>query len=153
VEGEPTTAPDNTDTDVTRVGVDHRLHRVVLTTALRDLTATSGFAVHDIRTGTRKFFVLQRLGTDRTLPGFDLSRGNGDRVRCAGVERRVDRAADVATVDIPRRCLGRPAWVRVGTGVVKFDETDTSTAFWADDALRDAQVRDSLALSPRVRRG
>ena len=61
-EGEPTTAPDNTDTDVTRVSVDHRAHRVVLETTLRDLTVDSGFAVHELRAGTRRYSVLQRLG-------------------------------------------------------------------------------------------
>ena len=152
-EGEPTAAPDNTDTDVTRTSVNHRNHRVVLRTTLRDLTVGSGIAVYDIRTDTRRYSVLQRLGTDKGFPAFMFMRANGDRVRCAGVERNVERTANYATVKIPRRCLGGPQWVRLGTGVAKFDETDTSFTFVADDAMRDAVISDNLRLSPRVGRG
>jgi hypothetical protein len=153
-----TPAPDNTDTDVTGVSVDHRTHRVVLTTSLRDITRTSGVAVYEIRTGTRRYALMQRLGKDQTFPAFDFSRANGDRVRCAGVERRVDRAAESATLNIPRHCLGRPEWVRVGVGAAKIDatqldEANYTFAFFADDALKDASVLDELALSPRVRQG
>lgn len=152
-EGEPTTAPDNTDTDITRVAVDHRAHRIVLQTTLRDLTVDSGVVVYEIRTGTRNYSVLQRLGTDKTFPAFAFFRANGDRVRCTGVERNVDRAANVATLNIPRRCLGRPAWVRVGVGALKLDMTETSFSVFSDDAMRDAVVSDELVFSPRVRRG
>ena len=151
--GEPTIAPDNKDTDVTRVGVNHRIHQVVLKTTLRDLTVRSGLAVYEIRTGARTYFVLQRLGTDRMLPAFFFSRANGERVRCAGVGRSVDRAADRATLRIPRHCLGHPETVRVGAGVAKFDATDTSFTFLVDDALQDALISDELGLSPRVPRG
>ena len=155
-EGDLTPAPDNTDTDVASVTVDHRAHRIVLKTTLRDLTAASGIAVYDIRTGARHYGVMQRLGKkDQAFgfPAFDLSRANGKPVRCAGVERNVDRAANVATVNIPRHCLGLPGWVRVGTGVAKIEATETSFGFLADDALTDASVLDELVMSPRVRRG
>ena len=153
-EGEPITEPDNTDTDVTRVIVNHRTHQTVLKVRLRDITARSGFVVYDIRTDTRRYSVMQRLGTAQMFPAFDFTRSNGDRVRCTGVERSVDRVANHATVRIPRRCLGDPRWLRIGVGVAKFDaESENSFTFWADDALRAALVRDSLGLSPRVRRG
>lgn len=152
-DSEPVALPDNTDTDVTRVTVSHRTHRVVLDAALRDVQTTSGFLAYDIRTGTRRYVVMQRLGSDRTVPAFLFERANGHRVRCAGAEHSVDRAADTATLNIPRHCLGAPRWVRVGVGAAKFAETDTTTTFVADDALQDAVVKDDLALSPRVRRG
>lgn len=151
--GEPTGAPDNTDTDVIRVGVSHRTQRVVLKTTLRDVTVNSGVVIYDIRTGNRRYSVLQRLGTDRMFPAFHISRGNGDRVRCTGVERSVDRAVNRATVSIPRRCVGSPGWVRVGVGAAKLNATETSFTALLDDAMQDAVVRDELALSPRVVRG
>ena len=120
---------------------------------LRDVTVNSGVVIYDIRTGHRRYSVMQRLGTDRMFPALHISRGNEDRVRCTGVERSVDRAGNRATVSIPRRCLGSPGWVRVGAGVAKFDATETSFTYLLDDALRDAVVVDELALSPRVRRG
>lgn len=143
--------PGNTDTDVTRVSLDHRIRRLVLRTTLRDITAGSGFAMYDLRTDDRRYYAFQRLGRDRSFPAFHLARWHDDRrVRCAGVERRVDRTVGRATLHIPRRCLGRPEWVRVGTGVAKFEETDTSFTFFADDAMRDAEVVDKLGLSPRL---
>ena len=153
-EGEPVLAPDNTDTDVTRVSVDHRPHRVVLETTLRDVSLSSGFLVYDIRTGDRRYTAMQRLGNDKTFPAFTLVRGNDSRVRCAGAQHDVDRAGDRVTLNLPRRCLGGPRWVRVGIGAAKLDQSvqDTYTTT-ADDALRDAVIKDDLALSPRVRRG
>lgn len=152
-EGDLVNSPENTDTDVINVSVDHQARRVVLATTLNDITVDSGIVIYDIRTGTHNYWVMQRLGTDKSYPAFDFTRGNGRNVRCTGVQRSVDRDANVATVSIPRGCLGRPAWVRVGTGVMKADETDTSVTFFGDDALQDALNIDRLALSPRVRRG
>jgi len=88
--------------------VNRRTHRVVLETTLRDVTAKSGFAVYDIRTGTRKYSVLQRLGKDKSSPALSFYRANGDRVRRPEVERSVDRADNRATVEMPRSCLGGP---------------------------------------------
>ena len=68
--GELTGAPDNTDTDVIRVGVNHRAQRVVLKTTLRDVTVNSGLVIYYLRTGNRRYSVLQRLGTGRMFPAF-----------------------------------------------------------------------------------
>jgi hypothetical protein len=145
-EGELTAAPENTDTDISRIRVAHRTQRVVLRTALRDVNATSGYVVYHVRTGAGGYSVMQRLGKDRLFPAFDLSRANGRGVHCVGVKRSVDRLTDRATVSIPARCLGRPAWVRVGAGAVKLDLTDdTAFTFLVDDAMQEA-------MSPRVHR-
>ncbi len=153
IEGEFTIAPENTDTDVSRIRVSHRTHRISLRTTLRDITRRSGFLVYDVRTDGRRYSVMQRLGKDRLFPAFDLSRANGRRVKCAGLTRTVDRTTNRATVSIPRRCLGRPDWVRIGAGAAKIDITDTSVSVLVDDALRDALVLDTLGLSPRIERG
>jgi hypothetical protein len=153
IEGEFVIAPENTDTDVSRIRVSHRTHRISLRTTLRDITRRSGFLVYDVRTDGRRYSVMQRLGKDRLFPAFDLSRANGGRVKCAGLTRTVDRATNRATVSIPRRCLGRPDWVRIGAGAAKIDITDTSVSVLVDDALRDALVLDTLGLSPRIERG
>jgi hypothetical protein len=152
-EPELTAVPENTDTDVSRIRVAHRTHRVALKTTLRDLSATSGYVAYNVRTGARNYFVMQRLGKDRLYPAFDLSRMNGKPVRCAGVKRSVDRVNDRATVSIPTRCLGRPDWVRVGAAAVKVDLSDeTAFTFLVDDAMQEATALDELAMSPRVHR-
>ena len=146
-------APENTDTDVSRIRVSHRTHRVVLKTTLRDLNDASGFVEYDVRTGARRYLVMQRLGRDRSWPAFHLSRMNGSGDRCAGVKRSVDRVNDRATVSIPARCLGRPDWVRVGAGAVKLDMTDDfAFTVLVDDAMQGAAALDKLAMSPRVHR-
>ena len=146
-------APENTDTDITRIRVAHRDHRVVLKTTLRDVSAASGFVVYELRAGARRYSVMQRLGKDRLFPAFGLSRMNGSPVRCSGVKRSVDRLNDRATVSIPARCLGRPDWVRVGTGAVKLDMTDEfAFTILVDDAMKEATALDDLAMSPRVHR-
>ena len=78
-----TPAPDNTDTDVTGVSVDHRTHRVVLTTSLRDITRTSGVAVWmNYRHPAVRPDAATRQGPD--VSRVRLLAANGDRVRCAG---------------------------------------------------------------------
>jgi hypothetical protein len=153
-ESGPDPAPANTNTDVTRFTARHTARRVVLKTTLRDITTASGVIQYEIRTGTRRYGAFQRLGTNREMgPAFELMRGNGELVPCTGVRRSVDRITEQATVNIPRSCLGRPRWVRVGAGAVNFKETQTSFAAFVDDALRDGLVKDNLALSPRIQRG
>ena len=149
----PTPAPESTDTDITRVSVKHQGRRVVLTTELVDITEQSGVMQYEVRTGARNFYIMQRLGTDRSFPGFMMMRGNGNPVRCSGLSRGVDRTLETSMVSIPRRCLDRPRWVRVGAGAVGFVETETSGAQFFDDGLRDGPAQELLALSPRVYRG
>ena len=96
---------------------------------------------------------MQRLGTDRAAwPAFALTRENGATIRCAGVTRSVKRDVERATVSIPRSCLGRPGWVRVGAGVVKFDVATDEATISLDQAMREADAVDDLVMGPRVRR-
>jgi hypothetical protein len=154
-ESGPDPRPANTDTDIARFSARHTPRRVVLTTTLRDITPASGVTVYQIRTGNRAYEAVQRLGTKREMgPAFRLYRLNGDPVRCKGVRRSVDRTTEQAVVSIPRRCLGRPRWVRVGAGAVNVSETRTTFRLFFDDALRaGAGDLDNLRLSPRIRHG
>jgi hypothetical protein len=156
----PNPAPANTNADITRFTANHTARRVKLITTLRDITAASGEMYYEIRTGTRRYLVIQRLGTRDAVPfddapAFGLYRldGSGDRVRCAGVRRSVDRTTEQARVSIPRSCLGRPRWVRVGAGATSYKQTKTSFTMLQDDAIRDGLVKYNLALSPRIMRG
>lgn len=151
---DPVVAPEVTTTDITRVVVRHQARRLVLETELVDIAAVSGLLVQHLRTDAGAYGLTLRLGRDRTFPAFDLRRrGRSSPVRCEGLERTVDRAADLATVSIPRHCLDHPETVRVGTGAMDFDFTGSSVSTSADDALRDAVVRDRLRMSPPVARG
>jgi hypothetical protein len=164
-ESGPDPRPANTDTDIARFSARHTPRRVVLRATLRDITADSGGLYYKIRTpGTRRpYYAVQRLGTSRASrdewPAFALRRGNGDRVRCSGVGRSVDRTTEQAVVSIPRRCLGRPGWVRIGVAAVKSQWTETRTkstsTTFVDDGLKNSFSFETwrLTLSPRIQRG
>ena len=69
--------------------------------------------------------------------------------RCGGIEIRVNVIKDRVRVYIPRSCLNRPRWVRVGA------QTD---GIGYDDALRRGRndsnwLFDGPALGPRLSRG
>jgi hypothetical protein len=146
----PVRAPANTDTDITRFTAKHTARRVVLTMTLRDITAASGVAYYEIRTGTRRYWAQQRLGTNREQgPAFYFE----SPVSCSGVRRSVDRTTERAMVSIPRSCLGRPRWVRVGASADHATDTRTKDTYRFDDALRDGGRGFELVLSPRIRRG
>lgn len=153
-ESGPDPAPANTNTDISRFSASHSPRVVVLRANLRDITAASGLMIYEVRTGTRGYQVAQRLGTNKDMPAFGLYRLNGQRVRCSGARRSVDRTTEEALVSIPRRCLGRPRWVRAGAGAFNFTETRTKATFRMDDALKDGDGDiEHLRLSPRIRRG
>ncbi len=147
--------PDNVNTDIIRVMIRHRVHRVALRMTLRDIRPTSGAAVFDIRTDGRDFFAIKSLARDgrQFAPGWMLVTANGRRVRCTDVRRYVKRETEEAVARIPRRCLGFPTWVRVGAGAQTLEETRRSFSIAIDDGLREGEFADVLTLSPRVYRG
>ncbi len=147
----PEPAPGRTDSDVKRMSVTHLRHRLTLNVQLVDIAARSGLMQYEIRTPTRRYFVLQRLGKEKFAPRFLFVRGNGRRVACDRVYRNVDRRLEFATVSIPRRCLGKPRWVRVGGAAIGLEAGENTFTEYVDDGLRNAPIQDRLTLSPRVR--
>ena len=149
-------APDNTTVDVVRTTVDHRATRLRVRVDLRELgDARLYFAVLRLRTPDAVFEVeVDDLGR---RPKAELTRGRGD-VECARLRVETDRGSARATVTIPTACLGDPRWVQVGVGVASVERVtgaDGSEEFvtHADDAHRTGDVRDRIALGPKVRRG
>lgn len=141
-------APRDVTTDITRVTVSHRAHRVVIRLRVRDLRqAESRSLVAVIKTPTRRHLVL----VESLELAFVAKRARG----CEGLRKRFDYAADVITVGVPRHCLGRPAWIRVGvvmtTSVGSF--LDERLSLHLDDALsgRLAGLDGRPKFSPRIR--
>ena len=147
--------PDNVNTDITRVMIRHRAHRVALRMTLRDIRRSSGAAIFDIRTDGRDYFAIKSLGRNglEFAPGWMLASANGRPVRCPDARRYVKRTTEEAVARIPRRCLGFPEWVRVGAGAQTLKETRRSFSVAIDDGLLDGEFGDVLTLSPRVFRG
>ena len=102
-----------------------------------------GFEVH---TSKRRAFVVlvepsNAAGT-RARTHLENS-STGSRLRCAGLSTRI--TAGSVRVVVPRRCIGRPAWVRAGAGTVMF----TGDRGYLDDARVTGLGQDALMSFPR----
>lgn len=149
-------APENLTADVVRTTVDHAESRLRVRIDLRALgSSRTYFAVLRVRTPAGTFEVeTENLGR---RPKVHLSRRSGS-VECRRLRAVSDRAAARATVTIPTSCLGAPRWVQVGAGIASVETVTTpegveQVTVFADDAHRVGEIRDLIALGPRVRRG
>lgn len=149
-------APENLTADVVRTTVDHRASRLRVRLDLRDLgRSRTYFAVLEVRTPDGRFVVeTENLGR---RPKADMRR-RSRAIECRRLRAAGDQASSRVTVTIPTSCLGDPRWVQVGAGVASV-ETVTSAdgaeemVVVADDAHRAGEVRERIALGPKVRRG
>lgn len=144
-----------TEGDITRVNIRHQSRRVLIRIKQRELSR-HGLRGHFIRIVTnegRENFVQAVSLDGSTMPDFVvLTRRDGETpIKCSGLWVGYDVATEMVTVIVPRSCLSRPRWVRVGVGA--FSGNDDFTTFGADDFLKNGGVGDTVALSPRIRRG
>lgn len=147
-----TPAPEATEVDLTSVSVRHG-RRIRITVTGADFTRGSGALAYALRSGRRQLEITQRVGTTRDFPKLDAY-AYPPVPACKRITGEVDRAADTASVTVPRACLRRPDWVRAGVGHAVLEEgTRRRVVGLLDDALIDGQPGDYLALSPRVHRG
>ena len=142
-------APRDTTTDITRVTISHRPHRVVLRLRVRDLRpAESRSVVAYIKTPTDRHVVavesLEVAFVARRAP------------RCAGLTKRFNYGTNLITIGVPRHCLGRPQWVRASvvmstTAGALFDNRGS---YHFDDGLsgRLMTLEDRPEFNPRIRR-
>jgi hypothetical protein len=145
-----TPAPERVLGDILGSSVTHRRRNVVLQLRYRELDATGAAGGHLFVIRTSR---TQRLVTVYTGAGFwdgrvQVEDARGKVVRCR-VGRRIDYTANTATVVVPRSCLGKPSWVRVGMAGLTFDSLDS---VFADDARTHGGLGANPALGPRVRR-
>jgi hypothetical protein len=147
-------APNHARGDIIRAVIAHNDRQVVIRTKFVELD----------RRGMR-FVVAARLrtsaGVDRVArlsagPGqatwqgtTHLYRGdNNTRVDCAP-SHRIDYAADVAVIRVPRTCLGSPVWVRATMGAASVKPR----GFFADNPVNDGPTGHLPDYSTRIRRG
>lgn len=140
----------NTSTDVTRLRVDHTQAAVIITITVRDLRG--GYTLAPLRLVTPdEEYDLQAM---RSPLGRILSmtaRTSDAEVACERKRVRFDNVRDRIRVRVPRTCLGRPAWVRGGGGLLRSnlaDENASSIVFTADEALRSGRRQAVLGDGP-----
>ena len=147
-------APDYAGGDIVRTAVDHGAHRLRVSVLFRALERDPiQFTVIRVKTrqGTYEI-VVERLG-GKPIATIDHGR---KAVDCRGLKAKVDLGADLVTTSLPTSCLGAPRWVQVGVGAVAMSADEASPeqlAGYVDDAHRGGEVRDRIALGPKVRRG
>jgi hypothetical protein len=104
--------------DVRRAVVSHRSHVVLGRMRFVNLRRV-GWQSYDVGLTTpRAIFFATVTSTPRARAGrHALSDGpSGTPVTCSGLSHRIDYAADLMTVRVPRSCLAHPRWVRANLG-------------------------------------
>lgn len=149
-------APRAADPDIVRVTIDHRERFLLIRTRYAGLERRLGrLDLAVIRTSAGKRFEAGSWVNKRGKWQGETGLGTGPAgkdVACAGLRHHFDYAANVATWSIPRSCLGRPRWVRVGVGGSR---GSFASVTFIDEAFRngaDLEATD-LALSRRIWRG
>ena len=166
-EGQPAffDAPAETATDVTRTTIQHA-KRVTVTTHFRDLVETAEHSV-DLRifTPEGRFSLSASRFPDGSgyaanlFPDVDVTSDGAVRQRlCRSVRGRYDVVAETVTVSFPASCIGKPKWIQVASGALRFQvapvgDGSVNLAAWADDAFRPSLSEKSMGRSPKVRRG
>jgi hypothetical protein len=139
-------APTQERGDVRRVRVAHGAHRVTVRFTMRKPLAGDYGIFYRLRT-PRGEYDLVRARFDGST-GVYLTKGaDQNRVRCSGIRTAFSTDRRTATASIPRSCLGKPRWVRVGAGTLSFTP---DAVFW-DDGLHRGNTYDQR-LSPRLYR-
>lgn len=144
----PTPVPDETSADITRTVVRHTARRVIVKVHFRDALARRAPAMYlNLTTPDTQF----EVNYDKTSiePLMILKRGRN--VACKGAKSAFPLDADIATISLPRRCLGAPRWVRLQVGALRADRAGN---LLIDDGQREGMRSDlDLVTGPRVRKG
>ena len=147
-------APEYAGVDVVRTSVALGANRLRVGVRFRALERDPfQFTIVRVKTPDGPFDItVERLGG---TPITRISRGPKD-VDCRGLAAKVDLGADTVTVSLPASCVDDPRWVQVGVGaaaVAAVDGQPDEGAAYADDAVRVGEIREGIALGPKVRRG
>lgn len=126
-------APRNRRADIIRFVTDHDGSRLRLVVGIRNIRLQVSTSLL-IKTPDAKYhaFVSWRRGQATSV---DFARFSGGPQVCPHtVEARVNRETDKVTFSVPRRCVGRPEWVRTGAVAFAFRDPDKHVTYFADDA-------------------
>lgn len=137
--------------DIKKAVIRHTSRAVVAKVKFRALKRKGDYRVDFIRLVTN-----DRVKRNVTLvagQGFwsgqaVMEKPNGKPVDC-NVKHRINYGKNLVKVKVPRSCLSKPRWVRVGVGAFWGE----GSLIYGDDALRNGRIGNRFKLSGRVRRG
>lgn len=140
---ETTPAPEETDGDILRTVVDHRLRKVILTVKFAELRRVDP-VVHFVALKTNESLerdVIVIPTAENPQGRVVFTNGGGSNLRCVGLERHIDHTANTLRLEVPRTCLSAPRWVRVGFGAMRTHEVKgESGESLVDDANRNGAL-------------
>ena len=150
-DGSSTPQPEWAQGDVQRIRAGHRTHRVGARLALREVRRrTDNSFFFRIHTPEGRFEVDGFTSQDHPHGVWYLISPNRPRpTPCTGLRHRVDYRDERVSVSVPRRCLGRPARVRVGAAAQTWIDAAEQTRL--DDAYSTGQV-EHITVGPWLRR-
>jgi len=112
--------------DVTRAVARHRAGAVVIRMSFADLKRVRDQTFGATLRTSRDWFEVILKSTHKNRRGHLRLVGG---VRCPGLSHRIDYAADAVTMRVPRRCLGRPDWVRISM----FNDIQVADHYFVDN--------------------
>jgi hypothetical protein len=137
--------------DIKQIRARHGAQRVGIRLNLRELRRhTNNFFFFRFHAAGGRFEVDGFTTHDHPRGLWYLISPNGEITRCPGLRHRVDYANERVRTSVPRRCLDRPARVRVGAGAQTWIDAAEQTRL--DDAYSSGQV-DHITFGPWLRRG
>ncbi len=141
--------PDWDNGDIVATTPSYRGREVVVKVSFADLRKDVDSFTHELRIKTRRheFQVLGFANEEKWRGRFFMFR-DGEQVRCSGLGHGIFYGMNELVVVVPRACLGRPAWVRVGWRTESWVDAAETTR--ADDASRDGSVGELPRLGPRM---
>src|SRR4051794_1372583 len=146
-----TPQPDRANGDVVASMVKHNRKLVIARMTYRDLANSDGFNGHLFAIKTNKMrrdvTVVSAAGIG---PQVVVTKPNGKKVSCRG-RPTLDYTRHTVTVKVPRSCLGKPKWVKVGMASVFMTGLSATDTQYVDDAQLSGGVSPrTLTFSPKV---
>jgi hypothetical protein len=151
--GQNTQAPERQHGDILRTVFAHNSRQVVMRTKFAQLDRVGSMSIMAIklRTNTgavRRIALLAGPGSPEThrWRGIVTRRNAAIPMECA--THRIDYAADVAEVRIPRSCLGDPRWVQGSLGAGTLTKNGT---FFGDNPVNEGPTVHLPRYTSRIR--
>jgi hypothetical protein len=141
--------------DISVIAITHARRLVTVSVKFRDLDKSAPW-LHEFsfRTDTGKRREVDLFAGPGSWSGQQtFGTSTGTKVPCSGLRHTIDYVKHKVTLTVPRSCLGKPRWVQVAEGTVRFGDSDPSSSkAYADDAFS-LYVGNNLHWSPKVHRG
>jgi hypothetical protein len=143
-------APDRSVGDVIGSTVRHKRRAIVMQLRYVDLEPGSEVNGHVFLVQTPTMRRVVTLVATSSFPNgrVRVTKPNDKAVKCR-VPHKIDYTQNTATVVVPRSCLGRPRWIKVGMVGASFTGFHTGDPMWVDDALSSGT---NGVFSPRIYR-